>query len=617
MFWHKMFMIFVKFKSMYEKEIKKFNNLIEKVDIVSFDIFDTLLIRPYLSPEDLFEHIEKLYKLNGFKKERILAEKRTRYIHTADEDITIDDIYENICPEYLNLKSIEIEFEKKVLAPNPFIKYFYDKANSSGKTIIAISDMYLPSEFLKTILHKNGFTNIKAVYVSGEYKKSKGSKHLYKEVIKKSGVKPQKILHIGDNLQSDYFSAMDSGINAIFLEKYIDKFYKTQIGKKYTLLSKKINSIDFSIITSISAIQLLQNSSNYWYNLGYNFGGPFAIGYTQYIIEQCKLNNINNLLFVSRDGYILQKIYKILAGENALENHYIYAPRILNIKCFLDYRNNFTYLKNIFDINKDICPDFDTIPETFEQAKQLFNNNIATLQQRAENEYNEYKQYLAQLNIKNSRMATIDMTTGAFSSQAFLTNIFKDKVILGLFSGTFCENTEFKYKTFANKNFIPEDIPKINILELLFTAPELPLESIKNSKPVYKTPTKDDLFRLNIYPYIEQGILDFVKTYKDILGKYLINIKSDTCFELLDIITALHSQKDHYYLKQVNHSEDINNTKFSLIYADLKYPLIFKYPIMIKRGIKKFLSKHKKQMKILLKSKYTLFKFYYYEIRNI
>ena len=63
---------------MYENEIKKFNNLIEKVDVISFDIFDTLLIRPYLSPVDLFEHIEKQYKFSDFKKERILAEKRAR-----------------------------------------------------------------------------------------------------------------------------------------------------------------------------------------------------------------------------------------------------------------------------------------------------------------------------------------------------------------------------------------------------------------------------------------------------------------------------------------------------------------------------------------------------------
>lgn len=404
---------------------------------------------------------------------------------------------------------------------------------------------------------------------------------------------------------------MDSGINAIFLEKYIDKFYKTQSGKKYAFLSKKNDSLDFSIITSLSAIQLLQNSNNYWYDLGYNFGGPFAIGYTQYIIEQCKLNNINNLLFVSRDGYILQKIYKILTGENALENHYIYAPRILNIKCFLDYRNNFTYLKNIFDINKDICPDFNTIPETFEQAKQLFNNNIAELHHRAENEYNEYKQYLAQLDIKNSRMATIDMTTGAFSSQAFLTNIFKDKIVLGLFSGTFCENTEFKYKTFANKNFIPEDIPKINILELLFTAPELSLESIKNSKPVYKTPTKEDLFRLNIYPYIEQGILDFVKTYKDVFGKCAINFKSDVCFELFNVVTALHSKTDKHYLKSVCHSKDINNKKFQAIYSDLKFPVV------IKRKIKNFIIKIKQQSRVILRDKYRLVKFYLYEARNV
>ena len=598
---------------MYEKEIKKFNNLIEKVDVVSFDIFDTLLIRPYLSPEDLFEHIEKLYKIDGFKEERILAEKRARHINAVDEDITIDNIYENICPEYSKLKNIEIELEKQILRPNPFIKYFYNKAMESGKKIIAISDMYLYSDFLTTILHKNGFTNINKLYVSGEYKKSKGSKHLYEEVVKDLGIKPQKILHIGDNLQSDYFKAIDSGINAIFLEKYINKFYKTQNGKKYALLSRKNNSLDFSIITAISSIERLTISdiNDYWYNLGYNFGGPFAIGYIQYIIEQCKLNNIDNLLFVSRDGYILQKIYKILAGENALETHYIYAPRILNIKCFLDYRNNFTYLKNIFEINKDICPDFNNVPETFGEAKRLFNKNIKILRQRATKACDEYQLYLKQLDIKNTRMATIDMTTGAFSSQAFLTNIFKDKIIMGLFSGTFSENTEFKYKTFADKKFIPDDIPKINILELLFTAPELPLESIKNLKPVYKRPTKNDLFRLNIYPAIEKGILDFVNTYKEIFGEYLINIGSEVCFELLNIVTVLHSKKDRYYLKTVCHSKDINNKCFQAIYSDLQFPIV------IKRKIKNFVMRLKKRCKSILRDKYRLAKFYFYETRNV
>ena len=80
---------------MYEKEIKRFNNLVAKVDVISFDIFDTLLIRPYLAPCDLFRHIEEKYNLKGFMQERILAEKRTRYIHRQQqEDINIHDIYE-------------------------------------------------------------------------------------------------------------------------------------------------------------------------------------------------------------------------------------------------------------------------------------------------------------------------------------------------------------------------------------------------------------------------------------------------------------------------------------------------------------------------------------------
>ena len=33
---------------------------------VSFDIFDTLIIRPYVAPTDLFRHLELLFKKDGF-----------------------------------------------------------------------------------------------------------------------------------------------------------------------------------------------------------------------------------------------------------------------------------------------------------------------------------------------------------------------------------------------------------------------------------------------------------------------------------------------------------------------------------------------------------------------
>lgn len=47
---------------------------IDEVSVVSFDIFDTLLLRPYIKPEDLFLHIEKIYGRSGFAEQRMNAE---------------------------------------------------------------------------------------------------------------------------------------------------------------------------------------------------------------------------------------------------------------------------------------------------------------------------------------------------------------------------------------------------------------------------------------------------------------------------------------------------------------------------------------------------------------
>ena len=43
--------------------LNKIKSKIDSYDIISFDIFDTLLLRPYVKPTDLFLHIEKSEKM--------------------------------------------------------------------------------------------------------------------------------------------------------------------------------------------------------------------------------------------------------------------------------------------------------------------------------------------------------------------------------------------------------------------------------------------------------------------------------------------------------------------------------------------------------------------------
>lgn len=135
---YKVWKIFgIRFSIVKKYKAKKVNiyEEIKKHDIISFDIFDTLLIRPYVKPTDLFLHIEKLYKIKGFHKNRILAEKSARGKYIDNEEITLNQIYEEIDEKYKRFKEIEIEFEERILTIHKENKEIYDYALSLSKKL--------------------------------------------------------------------------------------------------------------------------------------------------------------------------------------------------------------------------------------------------------------------------------------------------------------------------------------------------------------------------------------------------------------------------------------------------------------------------------------------------
>ena len=72
-------------------------------DVISFDIFDTLLLRPFANPTDLFYIIGKRLDMPEFHKLRIEAEKRAREIaiaETGSREITIYNIYAQITIDF-------------------------------------------------------------------------------------------------------------------------------------------------------------------------------------------------------------------------------------------------------------------------------------------------------------------------------------------------------------------------------------------------------------------------------------------------------------------------------------------------------------------------------------
>lgn len=68
-------------------------------DIISFDIFDTLILRPFDDPKSLFFLLGEKNKCPGFKRYRELAEKLARqeaFEKNGTYEVTLRDIYEKL-----------------------------------------------------------------------------------------------------------------------------------------------------------------------------------------------------------------------------------------------------------------------------------------------------------------------------------------------------------------------------------------------------------------------------------------------------------------------------------------------------------------------------------------
>ena len=260
--------------------LTKYIETIEANDfVVSFDIYDTLIER-ILPREKIFNIISKKYGINNFSELRIAAEKTAR--KTCESGYSIGDIYDNINLDNKNeIKETEILYEIKNARATEYGSRLYEKYKNSKK-IICISDMYFCKETLEKILCNNGYTQISEVYVSSEFKCSKKRIKLFKKVKKK--LSNNKIVHYGDAIRSDFINPILVGIKA----KYINKNDIKNNSKRLT-------------------------KSEYLNYIGYHVFGPMIFEFCIWI--DSKVKDYNNLIFVSREGEILNKCYNQMYGK--------------------------------------------------------------------------------------------------------------------------------------------------------------------------------------------------------------------------------------------------------------------------------------------------------------
>lgn len=105
--------------------------------------------------------------------------------------------------------------------------------------MIYISDMYLPSEFIKEILTNHGvFGRKDSLYASGEIGLTKESGKLFKHVLKKEGIPASSLFHYGDNFHSDFVVPSRMGIHPLLT--HLERTESLQSGR-WTKISNLFN----------------------------------------------------------------------------------------------------------------------------------------------------------------------------------------------------------------------------------------------------------------------------------------------------------------------------------------------------------------------------------------
>lgn len=574
---YKIWKIFgIKFSVVKKYNSKKINiyEEIKKHDIISFDIFDTLLIRPYVKPTDLFLHIEKLYKIKGFHKNRIFAEKLARGKYIDNEEITLNQIYEEIDEKYKRFKEIEIELEERILTIHKENKKIYDYASSLGKKIIIVSDMYLPKNAIEKILIKNNYTNYYKLYLSSELKLTKASGNLYKYIIEDLKAEPSSIMHIGDNFHSDFNNPKLYGIDSVYIEKIIDTFLENNIRAK-KLLNENKNNIAVSIMLGISAFSRLNNfnknenkENNYWRKFGFVYGGPAVFSYMNWLKKQIIKDNISEVLFVARDGYSLKKVFDLIKPES-VKTHYIYAPRIIYYLITLDFSMIKYFrlddaIKSVLEYYKDkdeyLQKRTPKITSAIEGYKFIL-SNIEIYKRLAKLEYQNYREYIEKFNIDKNNIAVVDTCSLFKTSQKIISLFLGSENIIGYYF-ILLKNKIYKSNQYFAKSFEKEGNHKIldwNLAEFLITSPEPPIKNIIDFKPVYSVASKYEENRIKIYEYISDGIVEFSKIAKNCFWELETFISDIEITSFLNILIDNPSDRDKKYFKSMRMYEDANH----------------------------------------------------------
>lgn len=207
-------------------------------DVLSVDVFDTLITRSLAQPSHVFALLEQeliqtattpveRQMFDGFARTRLFAERRAREIKARTSpyaDVTLDEIYTEIrrelrisFAESSAIATREMEIEREMAVAIPHTVDAIARARQAGVRVIAVSDNYMSSAQLLSMFKSAGIAgfSLDDIFVSCELGGTKANGQIWPAVLRRVNVPVHRIVHVGDHEEADGDAARAAGMSVV------------------------------------------------------------------------------------------------------------------------------------------------------------------------------------------------------------------------------------------------------------------------------------------------------------------------------------------------------------------------------------------------------------------
>lgn len=333
------------------------------VKVVAFDIFDTLLTRPFLSGDYVKDLLDTEYEQNGLMG---FGRLRTHSVDWAREakgsEVDIYDIYRQISvapeKEFASLTpNREIELEIKAVRPRRDVVALLKFAVKSGKRVILIGDTHLARVVVVDMLARCGIRDWNDLYLSSEVGLRKADGRLYEYILNNEGVSPNQMVMVGDDEQLDlHVPCWRMGIRSMHIIKPVDIMRAMPrlsdlvpspgaASADEQFLFGAIASENFGLVSypDFSPGNMFGSTAR---SIGYSLLGPILVVFSQWLLDQAREKKLDRFYFLAHRGDLLKRAldcWQIAQADVVHSESLPISRRALEVSCIRT-------VEDIFDI---------------------------------------------------------------------------------------------------------------------------------------------------------------------------------------------------------------------------------------------------------------------------